>query len=191
MAGALGVKADRGVLVGEVVEGGPAAKAGLARGDVIVELDGQPVTDTRTFRMRVAERSPGSPARLVVLRKDARREITAALGELPDERRPSPPPIGRSEKFGMRVVPLSEGIARQLDLRPGTRGVAVTAVQPGSPAADAGLRPGDVILEADRAPMGSPDDLRQALEKHGAGPVLLLVLRDGHTRYVAVEPPER
>jgi serine protease Do len=189
MVSALGLKTASGALVGDVTNGSPAAKAGLARGDVVAEVDGKPVADSRALRMRIAEAAPGTQMRFGVLRAGARHDVTATLGELPaDEQKPAGGAPGPGA-IGILVAPLTPELARRLDVPEGTSGVVVTSVQPGSRAAEAGLRAGDVIQEIDKGQVRSPDDLKKALEKDAKQTHLLLVLREGTTHYVAV-PPE-
>jgi serine protease Do len=193
MASALGLSAPGGALIADVQANSPAARAGLKRGDVVVELDGKPITDSRTLRMTIAETPPETAVRLGVMRKDKKVEVTATLGELPAEgKRPAigPHANGGAGTVGMHLAPLTPDIVRRMDLPPGTAGVVITGVQPNSRAADAGLRPGDVIQEIDRAPVQSPNDVTQALNKDRKRAHLLLVLREGETRYVAIPPEE-
>ncbi len=191
MATPLGLTTPGGALVGDVTEGSPAAKAGLMRGDVVIAIDGKPVADSRGLRMLIAEASPGAQVRLSVVRDGARRDAAATLGEVPaDAQKPGGPAgAGGPGAVGMQVAPLTPDLARRLNVPESTGGVVVIGVQPGSRAAEAGLRPGDLIQEIDKARVRSPDDVRKALEKDGKQTHLLLVLHDGSTHYVAI-PPE-
>jgi serine protease Do len=190
MATAIGLPSAGGALVGDVNAGSPAAQAGLQRGDVVVELDGKPVQDSRDLRLRVSEDGPGKKASLVVIRNGARRSLTVTLGEAPsDEQKPgaaAPSPTGA---MGIELAPLTPDLAHRLNLPDATSGVVVTGVQPGSRAAEAGLRPGDLVQEVDRTPVHTPEDVKRAVAKDGKRTHLLLVFREGITHYVAV-PPE-
>jgi serine protease Do len=190
MAAALGLKTQGGALLGDVTEGSPAAKAGLARGDVVVDVDGKPVADSRSLRLHIAEASPGTKVVMGVLHNGARRDVTATLGEMPSEERKPPggaPPAAGA--LGILLAPLTPDLARRLDVPEGTSGAVITEVQPGSRGAEVGLRAGDVIQEIDKAPVRSPEDVKKALGKDGTRTHLLLVVREGTTHYVAV-PPE-
>jgi serine protease Do len=189
VAEALGMKEPRGVLVAEVAKGSPADEAGLERGDILVEIDGKPVADSRAFRMRVAQTKPGSRMKVTVLRADARREVTVDLTELPGEEGPKAATGGDalSERLGITIAPLAGDLRRRLSLPDDARGVAVVQVEPDGRAQAAGLRPGDVIQEVNRSPISSPEELMQALDKARGRALLLLVLREGRTRYVIVE----
>jgi serine protease Do len=190
IAKALGLDTPAGALASDVTPDSPAAKAGLARGDVIVTLDGKPVTDSRSLRMHIAESAPGTRLALGVVRDGKRLEASAVLGEMPgvEQQRPPAAPAGAGTPLGVQVSPLTPDLARRLGLPEGaaSTGVVIMMVQPGSRAAEAGLRPGDVIQEVDRAAVRSPEDLKRAVDKAGKKPLLMLVLRDGHTAFVAV-----
>jgi S1-C subfamily serine protease len=93
---------------------------------------------------------------------------------------------GGAMRLGITVEPLTPDIAAQLGLRRGVQGVVITQVDPGGPAAEAGIQPGDLIQEVNRQPVRSPNDVRGALQKSGNRPPLLLINRGGHTIYVTV-----
>jgi serine protease Do len=187
---AMGLKETKGVVVSEVAPGSPAEKAGIARGDVLVELDGQPMTDSRSFRMQIAQNKPGTRVRIGLMRGGERREATVALGALPEE--PQRPEErggdALSDRLGIAVAPITPELRQRLDLPANARGVVIARVQSGGRAEAAGLRPGDVILEANRKPITGPDELKQALAQGGDGAVLFLVFRGGRTHYLVVEP---
>jgi serine protease Do len=90
VAEALGRTDARGVVVGEVSPSSPANAAGLQRGDVVVEIDGEPVVDSRALRMRISQSAPGTQVRLGIDRDGKRREVPLVLGELPERPRPAP-----------------------------------------------------------------------------------------------------
>ena len=188
MAGPLGLKAPGGALLGDVTDGSPAAKAGLQRGDVVTEIDGKPIADARALKLLIAEDKPGSQVRITVVRNGAQREVTVTLGEMPTGEKGKTPQAAPGEGLAIQVAPLTPELAHRLDVPEGTTGVVVTAVPPGSRAAEAGLRPGDLIQEIDKTRVHSPDDLKKALAKDGKQTHLLLVFREGLTHYVAVPP---
>jgi len=189
---ALNISEERGALVSSIEEGGPAAKAGLQRGDVILSLNGEAVEDSRDLSFRIASLSPGTTVRLEVIRDGRRREISAILTERPgaeEEERPQPAePDSPSSALGIQVQDLTPAIREQLQLPPGTQGALVVGVRPGSPAQEAGLARGDVIQEVNRRPIRNIRELRNALSEAAADePLLLLINRGGNTIYVAVE----
>ncbi len=183
---------DQGALISGIEKGGPAEKAGLQRGDAVLSLNGQPVKDSRDLRFRIASLRPGETARLQVLRDGQRRDVNVKLGERPESEQETPTsPEGSpssSSVLGIQVQDLTPEIREQLQLPAGTQGAVVAAVQPGSPAGDAGLTEGDVIQEVNRKPVHNVQELRQALSSSSKDqPVLLLINRGGNTTYVAIE----
>lgn len=189
LAEALGLPPDtRGAVVSDVSEGSAAAKAGLRRGDVIVALRGEHLDDGRELRMRVAESKPGAEVGLRVLRDGRSLELTATLDELPEPKPEEPVQAPASTgALGIEVAPLSDELRRRFEIPADVKGALVVGMGPGSPAARAGLGPGDVLLEANRKPVTSPEQLKQEVDATGARPVLLLAWRDGRTRFVLVE----
>lgn len=191
LAKALGLKEPRGALVAEVSPNSPASKAGISREDVIIEFNGEPVVDSRSFRVRVAQTPPGTTVRLKLLRDGKEREVTVTLGELPAElQRASSggPQEEGSPLEGVAVEELTPQMARRLGLPAYTRGVVVVEVNPNSPAAEAGLMSGDVIQEVNRRPINSVADFERAIRQVGRDTVLLVVNRRGNRLYIAVEP---
>ncbi|APR83856.1 HtrA protease/chaperone protein [Minicystis rosea] len=192
MAEALGLKTTGGALISDVQDNSPAARAGLKRGDVVLELDGRAVGDSRGLRMAIAETPPGTVVGMTVLREGKRVDLKAALGQLPAEEKQAEggPQAGPAGSLGMQIAPLTPDLARRLDMPEGATGVVITQVQPGSRAAEAGIRPGDIIQEIDRNAVQSPNDVKRVLEKDTKRAHLLLVRREGATRYVAIPAEE-
>ena len=186
IARSLGLAQVRGALVNNVQAGSPAEKAGVRRGDVITAVNGAAVKDGNELRNDVAQLQPGSTAKLTVLRDGKEQTIPVTLAE-----RKAAPDAEESERptdrtgFGMAVEPLTRERAQELGLSTSS-GVVVADVQSGGRAADAGLRPGDVITEVDRRPVNSPDALRAAL-KDGTRPALLLVQRGQASVYLTLD----
>lgn len=187
VAKAFGLSEARGALVSDVSESGPAAKAGIVKGDVITALNGQPVVDNRELRLKISQMAPGTPVKLKLFRDGKEREVAVTLGELPAEKQAAEAEQSpESSREGISVEGLTPQILRQLELPATTNGVLVSNVQEGSAAADAGLRRGDVIQEVNRKPVGSVTEFRQAIKLAGKNSVLLLVNRGGQTRFVAI-----
>jgi serine protease Do len=184
IARSLGLSEVRGAIVNAVTPGSAAEKGGIARGDVITGIDGDEVKDGNELRNRVAQTAPGTSVKLNVLRDGKEQVMTVTLSELNTGNGPSASRDsgGDSTGFGMSIEPLSGDRAKQL----GVTGVVVTAVQPSSRAADAGLRPGDVIERIDGKPVQSVDALSNALES-GDRPALLLVHRSGTSLFLTIE----
>ncbi len=174
-----------GALVSNVTAGGPAAKAGVARGDVVTALDGAPITDSNALRNHVAQRKPGTDVRLTVVREGRERTITVTLDELPaaSAARNSRGGEEGNSGAGLTVEPVTPQLAERLGVKAGS-GLVVAGVDPAGPAASAGFRPGDVILEVDGAAVKSAGELREALADAGSRPALVLVQREGATLYL-------
>ncbi|MHB8762828.1 MAG: DegQ family serine endoprotease [Deferrisomatales bacterium] len=184
LAPSFGLESPRGALISDVVKGSPADTAGLARGDVILEFDGRAVDKVGELPRLVAERVPGARVRVVVLRKGAQETVEVTLGELKDD-----PLAGQArieEELGLTVQAVTPELRKHLGLDADT-GVVVSGVEPGSPAATAGVRRGDLLLEVNQREVADLDAYQQALgEARGKGSVLLLVRRGQGTLYVVV-----
>ncbi len=183
---AFGATTSAGALVGDVTPNSPAAKSGVERGDIILELNGKAVTGANDLRMRISMMRPDSVVRLKVLRGGAPREIAATLAELPTERATANTGDDsvQSALAGISVENLDSDSAEQLGLPANSTGVVVTAISPSSPAADSGLQRGDVIQEVNRQPVKNTSDFKRAIRASKDKPVLL-VNRRGSTMYLA------
>jgi serine protease Do len=186
LASEIGLGERRGALVSEVVEGGPAANAGIEPGDVVISIDGTPVRESRELMREVLRRSIGSDVRLEILRGGRTRDVRVTTGERPETSEPeeAPPPQHREEAgFGAAWLALTPDIARQLGHQ-GTNGVVVAQVIPGSPADRAGLRRGDIVVDADSHVVRSPSDVERELAD---GHALLRVERGSHAFFAVVQ----
>ena len=189
LAKEFGAKDERGALVGDVTADSPAQKIGLQKGDIILGLNGKPVADSNELRMNISMMAPDTTVKLQVLRNGTEREFTATLAEMPTQQASAK----RSEEgsdsgslSGISVEDLDAEDARQLGLPANTPGVVVTAISPSSPAADSGLKRGDVIQEVNRQPVKNAADFNRALRNAKEDSTLLLVNRGGNTMYVSV-----
>jgi serine protease Do len=179
MAKGFNLKQSGGVLIGDVTAGTPAAQAGIERGDVILEVDGQKVDDSNQLKLRISQMSPGTSVKLRVLHDGSERTVTAKLAELPAN-------LGR----GAAEKSSDSGTSSALDgvsVEPAKNGVVVTDLTEGSPAAQAGLREGDVIQEVNRGRVSSVADFDRAVQNAKGGTTLLLVNRGGYTMYLAIQ----
>jgi serine protease Do len=189
LADTLGLTAERGVLIAGVVEGGPAARGGVQRGDVVVRINNRTVEKTGHLRNAVAAAPIGKPAQVEVVRSGKHVTLSVVLSEAPKDTEASIEPDGRDEegsgvKLGLRVVPLDNASRRKFDIpRDVTHGVVVTGVTRGSMAEGVGLRQGDVILQVNRTAVRSARQLDDAY-RAARSKVALLVYRDGSTVYV-------
>ena len=177
-----------GALVGEVSPDAPAARAGLKRGDVILELNGQPIKSANELRLRISQTAPGTTVKLGVSRDGKMQDFSVTLAELQPDKVADENP-GESNGGGLEGVDvqnLTPDVAEQLQLTPGTHGVVVTSVDPASPAAGE-LDRGDVIQEVNHKPVANIQEFKQALAASGNKSVLLLVNQGGVSRFIAVE----
>jgi Do/DeqQ family serine protease len=197
LAQGLGLKEVRGVIISSVQRGSAAEKAGLRRGDVITAFNGAAVNAANELRNHVAATQPGTDVTLNILRDGREQELKLAVGELtaggvggraPDDEGGGEQGEGGG-RLGITVTPLTPELASRMRLPADREGLVVTEVDPSGPAADAGLRQGDLIEQANREPVKSPEDLRAAVEGAGDRPVLLLVTRgnEGST-FLTVRP---
>ena len=183
---AMNLKDMKGVLVGDVSPAGPAQKSGVQRGDVILEVNGKPMEDSRELRNTISMMDPTATVKLKLMRNGSPTDVSVKLGELPNEKEQAKTEEGTSEKAldGVTVENLDAESARQLGLPAATAGVVVTDINPSSPLASAGLRRGDVIQEVNHQPVKNVAQLEEAVRKAGNNP-LLLVNRKGSTLFLA------
>jgi serine protease Do len=184
----------KGVLISQVTADSPAEKAGLKRGDIIIELENEPVESANDFRNRIAMYKPESRVKLVVLRDGRRRTLTATLGKRPDDMTASRTQSDVRGTLGITVQTLTEELAQRLGYE-GYTGVVVTDVEPGSEAAAEGIRRGALIQEVNHEEIASVREFNQAIKKAQEQAaekgqervnVLLLVRYDDVDQYVVV-----
>jgi serine protease Do len=195
MAESLGLKDVDGAIVSSVAPGSAAEKAGVKRGDVIRSFNGQPVHDFNALRNRVADATPGSSASVVVVRDGAEKNLSVKLDEAAVSREARERSEGGSDDraaLGVAVAPLSPELASRAGLGRDAHGVVVRQVNPDGRAADAGIQSGDIILEVNRQPVQSVEELRSAVRRASEKPTLLLVRRsdgdEGRDIFVTVRP---
>jgi serine protease Do len=197
--------ASGGVLVGGVTRGSGAEKAGLRAGDVIVELNGKKVADPRTLQLLVAQTAPGANATVRILRgqrgeKPLEKNLTVALGTLPQDafargrlEIPEDQDSGAYDALeGVEVADLDGRARRQFEVPDNIKGVLVVNVDPNSNSAEAGLRPGDVLLQIDQKPVQNAKDAVDLSEKAHGDTIRLRIWsrttgRAGGTRDILVE----
>jgi serine protease Do len=169
-----------GALVSGVKEGGPGAQAGLERGDIIVELDGKAVRSSHELPTLVAATPVGKEVDIKILREGKEKTLRAKVAEMPRDTEAGAEESGESsgEKLGLTVAPVTPEVARELGIEAGS-GVLVRAVKSGSVAEDAGLQPGDVILEVNRKAVKSVEAFKDAVGGAKKGESLLFLVRRG------------
>ncbi|MDQ6760846.1 MAG: DegQ family serine endoprotease [Acidobacteriota bacterium] len=193
MARAFG-KADlRGVAIASVEPGTPAAKGGLQVGDVITAVNNQPVSDVNAFRLQVAGMAPGTNVNLKVFRSGAYKDVGLTLAELKastaanGDSGPNVPGGGEKGAMqGVSVQALNSDIRQQLQIPEGTKGVIITDLEDDSPAAQAGLRQGDVIEQVNRKPVTTVQQFNAAVKQGNGDTTLLLVKRGQGTQFVVI-----
>jgi serine protease Do len=190
-----GLKERKGALVSQVNSGGPASKAGMEPGDIIIEYNGKPVQRRDQLVSMVVSTKPGTAVPVKVLRDRQEKSLTITIDELDLEneadrnarRETDDPDVEASSGFGLELRPLTSDMARRLRVPSGTEGVLVSDVEIGSPAQRAGISRGDVILQVNRRAVSSPQEASRALNQvPSGGTAFLLILTNGQQRFVTV-----
>lgn len=186
LAAAMKLKDNSGALVAEVVPGGPADKAGIRRGDVIVGYNGKKIEDSHELSLAVAATPVEKAASVTVIRDGREQELSAKIAKsgsgettLAEAAKPA------QGKWGLQLRDLTPQLARQLGLK-AEQGVLVAGVVPGSPADEASVQRGEVIVEVDRQPVQSVEEVKEKAAKAGSSMVLLVQGENG-SRYVVLK----
>jgi serine protease Do len=187
LAKAFGTSQTGGALVGEVTPNSPAARAGLKQGDIIVEVNGQPVADANQLRLKIGMLDPNTNVTLKVVRDGRAQDFAVTLGEFPpNQEQASVTGENPESGLGLSVESLTPDTARELKLPASTKGVLVDQVKAGSRADQAGLERGDVIQQVNHQPVTSAQEFSQMVNAKKDSPVLLLVNHDGETMFLAI-----
>ena len=198
IAETLGVKENSGALVSAVTPDSPAAKGGLEAGDVIMRFDGKDVTTMRGLPKIVAQTPIGKAVDVEVLRRGEKKSFKVAVGRLTeDDEKPDLPQSKADEQkapeqklMGLTLSVIDDQVRQRFGLDGKVKGVIVTEADPDSPAAQKGIKPGDIIVEAGQDPVNSPDDLGRSVEKirKSGRKAVLLRVEDGKgdLRFIAV-----
>jgi serine protease Do len=213
-----GLSAPRGVGISRVSEGSPAEKAGLKKGDVILQFDGEQVMTTRKLFRLIGEAAPEQTVRLAILRDGSEQQLSATLGQREDASRtlralspqqrgllrqmPRTPQVwndapqvfsygfGNNRRVGVNTTPLTKQLAEFFGVSSG-QGLLITSVIENSPASKAGLKAGDVITELNGEKVEDSDDFIRALNRKDEGEVTLTIIRDKSQRTIKVTPERR
>jgi serine protease Do len=195
-AKALGLPNTSGAVISSVKPDGPAGKAGLLRGDVIVEYNGRPVADSDSLVALVVATKPGTTVPVTIYRENQRKSLSITPEELDLEAeasgrrsngpsdQPEPP---TATDFGMQLEAITPDIARSAEVPRGRGGAIVADVDRGSAAARAGVQPNDIIIEVNRQPMTTLTQVTRALQNATPGaPVFLVVWREGQELFITM-----
>ncbi len=178
LAASFDIKSGSGILVAQVSDDSPAAKAGLKQGDVIVAYQDEAVNDVGRFRNRVALTAPDSKAKLTILRHGKRQTLTVTIGKLSKEKLAAQGASQSTDEIGLTVQTLTPQLAKQFDVKAG-EGVVVTQVQSGSIAALAGITPGTVIVQVNHKTVSSAGEFKRAVKESSDEKSVLLLIRKG------------
>ncbi|MBK9259855.1 MAG: trypsin-like peptidase domain-containing protein [Polyangiaceae bacterium] len=190
---ALGENApDKGALVSQVQEGSPAEKAGIRVGDIIVRVDGTKTADSREVQQAVLARKVGEKIDVTVWRDGRELIIEMRTAEMPaaketNDKRGTLP----EDALGLGLQTLTPKLAERLDIDPELKGVVITAVRPGSAAAEVGLREGDVLLDIDGSAVVTADEAAKRLTQERAGGHLIRVQRGDAALFIVLPNPRK
>jgi serine protease Do len=188
-----GYEGTEGALVADVIENGPAAKANFQRGDIILSVNDQKITDTKNLQNTIRSLKPEDSAKIEIWRNGENKIIEVQLEELKDEATFIPPDEITPEKveLGMEISEITADLQQKYGFTE-SKGVVVVSVAPGGPSEDAGLRAGDVILQINRTDVSSVEEFKTVLAKVEPGDTaILLISRAGRTLFVPVKAIEK
>lgn len=188
LARSFGLRRAQGALVANVAPHGPGARAGLERGDVILEYDGIEIDEAHQVPVLIAETKIGKRVTMKILRQGEVLDLEMTVAEMPGGGAVIPSAPEAAQRWGLDVANLTPETARRLGLT-STKGVVVTEVDPNSPAGAADLQRGDVITQVNRQPVRNVKDYRRALGAQ-ANELLLLIKRRGQSFFVALRRSE-
>jgi serine protease Do len=198
LASRLGVK-DHGVLVAQVFEKAPAAKAGVKAGDVIVGIGGKPIKDSKELQRQVAGMPMGKPVDIMVVRDGKEKALQVTVENQPDDFGAARVPVPRTPKrdqnptslgkLGAEVIDLTPDMAEQLGYKEQQKGAVVSQVERGSAAEEAGLRRGMLITKVEKQPVESATAVKEALDKAAMDKGVLVQVESpqGGTGYILLK----
>jgi len=183
-----------GAVVAQVTPDSPAAKAGLKQGDVIAKLNGEKIANGSALQVAVSEMTPGTQAELGIVREGKSMSLNLTVGEFHSNKEvASNEGDGQQKgKIGVGIADLTPDVRQQIDAPESLKGAVIQQVRPGSPAEEAGLQPGDVVLEVNRRATTSAEQFANAVKANQAGKdLLLLVWSKGNASYRTVHPEDQ
>ena len=199
LAAGFDLKDKGGALIADVLAGSPADKSGLEPGDIVTEINGRPINDSRRLKLTVAGIAPGSTVPATILSDGETEKIELRVGNQPSDRRVAGANRNRSSRSaiedegtlnGVAVADLGPRARREFDIPSRLRGALITEVAPDSAAARAGLQPGEVITEINREPVASAEDAIKLTEETSSKKTLVRVWNPRGIRYVVVDETE-
>ncbi|MCE8001519.1 DegQ family serine endoprotease [Billgrantia ethanolica] len=188
LAESFGMDSASGALIADLDPEGPAARAGLQAGDIVLEVDGEEVERSRNLPRLIGRVTPGNDAELTIMRDGERQEIAVTIGDWPDSEQTEQARRGGESdaqaRLGIAVAELEDAERQRLGI---DSGVVVREVDPRGAAADAGIRPGDVIVSIDHHAVEEPAQLRELVERlPGDRAVPVRLYREGRSLFVAL-----
>ncbi|HEY3356455.1 MAG TPA: PDZ domain-containing protein, partial [Polyangia bacterium] len=183
---------QKGALVAQVTPGTPAEQAGLQAGDIITTVDGHPVAASKDLQRMVLDRRIGQKVELGVWRQGRQTSVGVTTGELPDDagaigrRAPGGGDGNAPSSFGLELRSLTPELAQRLNVPASRGGAVITQVTPGSPADEAGLAQGDLVIEVDRHPVRTADEAAQLLRQNRGDGHILRVRRGDAVLFVVL-----
>jgi serine protease Do len=198
LAEGLRLKDTTGALIANVTPGGPAEKAGIQQGDVILRFDGQPIDEMRKLPRFVADTSIDKSVEVVLWRKGAEQTVRVTVGELDETEEaaveaeaeaPTPSTKGQIDLLGMSLADMSAELRQRFELPDDVNGVVITDVKSEGPASEKALAPGDVVVEVDQQAVSTPADVERRVNQakaNGYRVVTMLVYRQGDYQWVAL-----
>jgi len=186
LAGSFGLEKKEGVLISDVTDGSPAEKGGLKRGDIITGFDEKKTENAHALSRLVAATQPNKKVVIDIIRDKKEKSIKLKIGTMPQKGERTLPQ--KASAWGLTVQNLTTELAQRLGINSGGHGVVISAVEPGSPAAESGLRTSDVIKEVNRHEIHDINDYNEALEKTNKSEGILLLIKRGRgTLYVILK----
>jgi serine protease Do len=189
LAKSFGLDQKEGALVADIDAAGPAATAGIRKGDIIVAFNGTPIKEMDQLPLLVAQTPVGSKGELTIIRDGKKISKAVEIGELKDEEKIAQADEGGSDDIGMELSDITDALARRYNIEE-AEGVLVTYVEPASPAAQAGVRPGDVITQVNRKDILNQEDYHKCLSdarKQKKDKILLLIARGETSQFVVID----
>jgi serine protease Do len=180
LAASFGLEEPVGALVSAVIPGDPAEKAGIEPGDIIVEFDGKPIENVNDLPRTVAATAPGKKAEIKLIREGKEKVLSVEIAEKREAGEEAPPEEEEArveERLGLSVQSITPEIAERFGIKD-MEGVLVNAVKPGSPAADAGIRRGDIIKEINRKPVRNVDEYSESIKDAAKDDIILFLVGD-------------